>query len=86
VTIRYLVLFLAQQNPSWGHRCIQGELVGLGHRVGAGTIRRILSTAGIGPAPRHSDNVPSDQITSFRFLSIDRTTGRHAGELRASMS
>ena len=27
-----------------------------------------------------------DQISAFRFLSVDRTTGRHAGELRASMS
>jgi putative transposase len=40
------------ENRCWGYQRIRGELLKLGHQVSASTIRRVLKTRPIPPAPQ----------------------------------
>jgi Homeodomain-like domain len=50
--LRELVLRLARENPRWGYQRIAGEAMKLGFRLSPSTVRRLLASAGLDPAPR----------------------------------
>ncbi|MFI9780198.1 helix-turn-helix domain-containing protein [Streptomyces sp. NPDC051956] len=53
-TVKQLILRLTQENNSWGHRRIQGELARLGHPIAPSTVWEIQHSSGVGPAPQRS--------------------------------
>src|SRR5499427_8922894 len=68
---RALTLKLAEENPRWGYRRIQGEMVKLGFRISHMQVARILRSQGIPPAPRRS------QTTWLEFVH------QHAAQMLA---
>jgi putative transposase len=50
--IEQLVIRMAEENPSWGYRRIQGVLVNLSHTIDKMTVRNILRRPHLEPAPQ----------------------------------
>jgi len=76
--VRELILRLARENPGWGYRRIQGELVGLGIKIAASTVWTILREAGIEPSPRRLESSwreflrrQAASILECDFLTVD---------------
>jgi putative transposase len=71
--IRKLVIRIAADNPTWGHRRVQGELVRLGHSIAASTVWQILQDAGMDPAPRRSGPTWKQFLTAqaHGILAVD---------------
>jgi transposase InsO family protein len=72
---------LAAENPTWGHRRIQGELVGLGYTIASSTVWKILHDHGIDPAPKRSsvtwtEFLRSQGAVATDFFTVDTATLR----------
>ncbi len=50
--VEQLVVRMAEENPSWGYRRIQGALANLGHAIDKMTVRNILRRHHMEPAPQ----------------------------------
>jgi transposase InsO family protein len=77
-TVKRLILRLARENSTWGHRRIQGELARLGFPIAPSTVWEILHAAGIDPAPQRSGptwhqflSAQAHGIIAADFLHLD---------------
>jgi putative transposase len=73
---------MAKENPGWGYTRIRGALYNLGHDIGRNTIKRVLTDAGLEPAPERGRS-PSwktfleahwDAIAAVDFFTVEVVT------------
>ena len=79
--IEALVLRLGSEDPRWGYRRIQGELLKLGVRLAASTVARILKDHGLGPTPRRTGptwraflRAQAKGVVATDFFTVDTLT------------
>jgi len=76
--LRETIVRLARENPRWGYRRIQGEVIKLGMRCSHLTVLRVLRRHRLGPAPRRSQRSwqsfvrqHADQMLACDFFVVD---------------
>lgn len=76
--VRALIVRMAKENPGWGYVRIRGELLKLGHRVAATTIRSVLIRARVPPAGRRGGlswkqflAAHAQSLIATDFLTVD---------------
>ena len=72
--IAALIERLAHENPIWGYKRAQGELLKLDHRIGASTIRTIVQHRRIPPAPLRATDTYQRRFLRTRastMLAVD---------------
>jgi hypothetical protein len=87
--VRDLILRLGRENPRWGYQPIRGELMKLGIRVSATTVRTILLRHGLDPAPRRGGPAWTEFLRSqasgiSRSCSADDTWTGSFGATRST--
>ncbi|MCP4958013.1 MAG: transposase [Actinomycetia bacterium] len=69
--LRELIVRLAHENPTWGHRRIQGELARLGHKIAKTTVWQILTDNNIDPSPNRSEVSWTEFLHSQAAVACD---------------
>lgn len=69
--LRQLIVRLATENPTWGHRRLQGELARLGQTIPKTTVWQILTDNGVDPSPNRSEVTWTEFLHSQAAVACD---------------